>query len=556
MENTLDGQRKVQGMAKKTKKSKSKYIGMMDQSSFHFEGGAELEITKDTLKRLQRLNGSPWIQGNIGIKSSFKIMLGSGREDNTPIEFGDYYIMDKGNSKISLKVTGNPSKIMTGTNAIPCRASLKEAEKYGHNDHTRTFGFGLRLPFLLLEHVPMINRDERGFRWSDEERRTIDRGDFTISQLQLAFYSAGFASRDDRNIAMRLIVGLYMGDTLLPVNWDVRDKRIEDKNGRTKLGDYLNIGGTTHGNLNITLSPRHGQHKLLSVTLYAKESAPNYTSNKESVTDVLTDDLSHRIRFDVTLLPRFLMTMRTSGDRSALSCRELEDFYMSECENGGGYDKGFYTWFVEEIDRKLNLTYLLSNLGSVYRDKLDAVDAYLNDPDPVNEQRKKEGLMKLKKKHYAILKKWYNTDAIYVRASELCEKSLAEGDEVIDAGSIAARLVKEAGDAFGLDLTIPQIYLSKANMNGVVNVQTGKEIRDTVKSSFQTNMSLPKWLDEKFERIDFAAAGISDVLRRSRGENFRVSKTVAPTTIKRFEDLYAIKCFENRPSTDTRHDDL
>lgn len=515
----------------------------------------EMPITEETLTRLRQLTESPFYEDKLDdwslmsfyIRNSEKSVeeagddcefviqeqqLASaeecwlvGKEGDSAYEkaaapdfehyYGWYRVIKK-STGLTLRVAASPAKIATGDEEIPYFAKLPEAEKYGDNEYTQTFGFGLRLPLLMLEWLVSPDSGKSLFQWSKEEKRMIQDGTFTVPKPTFAYYSHAFDSQDKIRAAHSILHGLYAS----LAHWD--DRRIV-----TFMAGYLNIGYLYDENM---LSLKSGKHELMTVW-------------------VLPQLDSSRLHFEVTLMPYYLRRLTTTvdGDTSVLSARELEDFYTAKYNTSGfRKDGGFSSWLVEDVNTRLKLTYLLNNLGSEFSRTLEVVDDVLSDPNKFNVRQKKKGLPTLTENHIKLLEKWRTTKAIYRTASELCRKSFSKGDHIINVDK-PSRCLKEVKDVLGLDLTIPRQYLTTVSLKGPMGTQTFEENMDELRT--KDDVFKKEVMNNSRSRFDADLKDFLNLLQTDRNDppqtvdgNFRVAAEPA-VTVESLDDMDAFKRF-------------
>lgn len=335
-------------------KTKTKISGIVDNSSMGISvngiADSDMQISKVTEKTLRKgMSHSAFftLVSGVAMTGNSKWMLTITEDCKIVYEF------KSGSGGVTfLNVTGNPTKLMRGSNDIP--VLLKDKE-YSKNAALNTFMYANRILYAILEFVPDME-----FDWGVDKKRLLE-GDINISRFQLAWYSGDLKNR--RNDILRFLRVCYGG-------LDATKGRVDN------LGSGIGINARLWDNHegNFTLEKRAGKSKMFSITFYSKDDEPDYEgSDKEK------SRLCNLIRFDCTLMSYFL---ELNGLKTV---RGLEQKYFEVCEKQG-YDIGFVRWLADEIYSKINFQYIVKLNLKEYKESLKKLESIIGGKSP-NEEK-------------------------------------------------------------------------------------------------------------------------------------------------------------------------
>ena len=403
----------------RTVKKKTKLSGIMDNSTMGLSlGGAEMPMRKTEIKKLRKAiiaKGSLFeIEGNIKGEGECMATI---YIDGEPVR---YQFRNQGGNAF-LNVTGNPAKLMTGSNSIPI--ILKDGEFSG-NAIVNTFKYSNRILFALLEFIP-----DFAFRWQGQERKMLESGKFNISRLQYAWYSADLGSH--RNNVLVFLRKCYNGQN---------STKTKAYNLSKDLGFNVNAWDNHDGNL--TLTGMAGDKKDFSLTLYAKDESPN--SEKDSKTRLMS-----LIRFDGTFYDYFL---KTHGIKQVV---DLERKYEEVC-NKSGYDIGFVRWLANYIYSRLKIEYVTKLNIDQYREFINSAKQIAEGKN-LNEAR--------------LMEHWLSYGKTFDSVGAKCEELGVNPKK-------HSEYVANIRDKTGIDLDIPRTFHDAMLLNRIMGNMTEEERGD------------------------------------------------------------------------------
>lgn len=333
------------------RKPKTKISGIVDNSSMgiSIQSDSEMEISKKVEKKLRK-----------GMQKSifFTLISGSAMSGNSQwlLKIDDYSILyefkiGKNGGSTFLNVTGNPTKLMCGTNDIPVLLRDKE---YSNNSALNTFMYANRILYAILEFIPDME-----FDWGADKSKIL-RGDINLTRFQLAWYSGDL--KDKRNDVLTFLRVCYGGV-------DATQGLCEHIGANIKINTRM-----WNNNNNLTLEKYSGNNKKFSLTLYAKDNEPDYDGEDKH-------RLVSLIRFDCTFMASFL------NSKNMKTVKDLETVYEEKCSEDG-YDIGFVRWLANEVQKDLYLDYVVDLNSSVYfEDKLKLMEGCISNKKALSESK-------------------------------------------------------------------------------------------------------------------------------------------------------------------------
>jgi len=390
-------------MAKAIKK-KTRLSGIMDNSSMGISlGQAEMQVSLETARKLRKLmradarfvgsHADEYLKGNI--EYLFTI-------DDNVIK----YEFKQQGKNVFLNVSGNPTKLMAGSNSVP--VLLKDGE-YDGNAVVNTFKYANRIMFAVLEMIPGFN-----FKWpAKRERVQITNGDFNVSRLQYAWYTGDLL--DSRNEVFKYLRMCYGG---------LNATKEEVSNLAKDIG--LNFTAFDNHEGNFVINSVAGDKKEFSVTLYAKDEEEQGSKQQDR------KRFQRLIRFDCSFNDYFLKS------NNIKLVKDLEKKYVEICSEGG-YDIGFVKWLASAVHGRLKMNYIVGLTLDRYREMLLACEDFL-------ESKKSK-----RKNAYLILKHWYDFGAPFKTITEKCEALGVNQNNY-------ARDVAEIRKATGIDIEVSRRF--------------------------------------------------------------------------------------------------
>lgn len=335
------------------KKPKTKISGIVDNSSMGIAVNSytdtEMLISKATEKKLRKLISKSkffTLVSGVAMTGNSKWLLTLDEDCKVVYEFK----IGKNGGSTFLNVTGNPTKLMRGSNDIPV---LLKDKRYSKNAALNTFMYANRILYAILEFIPDFK-----FEWGVERDR-LQLGDINITRFQLAWYSGDLA--DKRNDVLRFLRTSYGGLNATKGKVENIGTNIEVN---TRLWD-------NHSN-NLTMEKKAGNSKEFSITLYSKDEDPTFDGDKSR--------LCNLIRFDCTFFSYFF------GKVGIKTVRDLEAVYQEKCLEGG-YDIGFVRWLANHVYDNLHFRYIVRLSGEKYKESLEKMERIAEDTKALNRSK-------------------------------------------------------------------------------------------------------------------------------------------------------------------------
>lgn len=470
--------------------AKTRITGIIDQSSFGLSSSTELEIDKTIARQLRKAvigqTGHQWLRSSG--EDTFYL------NDVNGANYAVYQVKVS-NNRLFLNVTGNPTRMLSGRNDFPVLLTGVSG-----NAALETFKFGLRLPYLILEKLP----SSEPFVWPREYRKMIDAGNFSVTQLQLAWYSADLG--ESRDTVLKYLRSVYAGGV---------------GHSTKTLASLINITATKFDNgmdnYNLSLQSKVGKNKSFTLVLYAKDKS-NLELNKEAEEE---DDIrvNSRIRFDCTLFGTYLRQI------NAGKVNDLERLFQLKCEEDS-YDIGFYKWLTNRIYNRLKLNVMLTLNSDTFFPTLASIREYVA-----------ENLTGGKKEVKAkMLQAWLT-------------KSFSTGEEWANEAGVSHISVKRSQsileEEYGMDFMVPyELYLH--SISNLANLcMTNADVERLM--DYGSN-SLPDF-DAIRRKVKAITKEVAEKL--SNGKGFRLAK-MKPTRV-RVDNYHLLKLINAspRPKQDT-----
>ena len=462
---------------KKTKKTKTKLSSIMDNSSMGFTfntecGNSQIPIQRETFIQLTKLMEKHPLFQSWGTDRWLLDCKGSSIS----------YEFKKSGKNYFLNVTGNPTKLLSGSNDIPI---LIKDKHYSDNAVLNTMMYANRVMFAMLQYI-----DGFDFKWPQWEYKKLEGGEINISRLQLAWYSGDL--EDERDAVLRYLRTCYGG-------LDATQNRVVSV--AANLGLQVKLHQNHCGNL--TIEKAAGNNRSFSLTFYAKDEEPSYAGNK--------DRLKTLIRFDCTFLSYFL-------ERNGIkTIAQFERVFPQKCDEYGGYDIGFVRWMSDQVYEALNLDYILSTNASSYEERLSKLEALSLDTKKKNESR---------------LAHWW------IQYGEVIDQQVCKSIEV-DWKNIQ-RYRSSIQESTGININFNRWAHESLLLNRIVSTMDPEERFSFITTMKDSNM-LPK-LSELRERDQDNSERLKNIIARETQNTttLRIRK-LKPRVISSFEDFWFYK---------------